>query len=178
MSIHAFVTTIWTGPEPAVFLIFNRLNKILANFLRCRPRVPVFAQDHISQLGFVPLFHGILLLSVITFCISRIRVQVPLCRLSLHAEVVAEFAFFALFAMALLEKLAHNGLRVDTKGHFLHLHGLEKLGCFSLGLLLGGFFGGSTSLFGFFAFLVRILVGFRLRFELGYLTSCTATFFL
>ena len=34
MLIHAFITPVGTGPEPAVFAVFNRLLEMVANFVR------------------------------------------------------------------------------------------------------------------------------------------------
>lgn len=34
MLIHAFIAAIGTGPEPAVFAVFNRLLKMIAYFVR------------------------------------------------------------------------------------------------------------------------------------------------
>lgn len=80
---------------------------------------------------------------------------------------MAELAFPALLAVALLVKHAHHGLRVDAKRHLLNLHGLEQFEGFFLGLLAGCLFGGATGLFGFFLFLIGVLVVLGLRLELG-----------
>lgn len=91
---------------------------------------------------------------------------------------MAKFTLFALVAVSLFIKLAYHGLGIHTKGHFLYLNGLEEFCGILSGLFLGSLFGGSTRLFGFFPFLVGVLVGFGLRFELGYLSAGASSFFL
>lgn len=43
MLVHAFVAPIGTGPEPAVFAVFNRLLEKVAYFVRGGFRVAMFA---------------------------------------------------------------------------------------------------------------------------------------
>jgi hypothetical protein len=91
---------------------------------------------------------------------------------------VAEFTLLALVAVTLFVELAHNSLWVNPKGYFLYLDGLEEFCSVPFGLLCGGLFGLSTGFFGFFLFLVGVFVGFRLGFELGYLSAGASSFFL
>jgi hypothetical protein len=117
----------------------------------------MLAHHNISQLLFIPLRHIVLLLFIrilILLLVPIVRIQTPLLRLALHVQIVREFALLALFAIALLEKLAQNSLWVDAKWHFLDLDGFEELGGFSAGLFCGGLFFLACELFGFFALLL------------------------
>lgn len=60
MFVHAFVPAVGTGPEPAVFTIFDGFDEELAHFVRRRFRVAVFTQHHLPQLLLVPVLHAIL----------------------------------------------------------------------------------------------------------------------
>ena len=51
MLVHAFVAAVGTGPEPAVFAVFHRVDEELAYFVRCRFRVAVFAHDDLAEFG-------------------------------------------------------------------------------------------------------------------------------
>jgi hypothetical protein len=124
----------------------------------------MLAHDDVSEFLLVPLVHRVLVLGLGPFCISCVRVQVPLSGLALDAEIVAELAFPPLFAMALFEKLTDNGLGIDAKRYFLHLYGLEQFGSLSLGLLGRGFFGFALGLFCFSFLFVGVFATLGLGF--------------
>lgn len=139
----------------------------------------MFTQHHISQLGLIPLINRIFLLGICSSIrISRIRVQISLRGFSLDAQIVAKFALLALVAVSLFIELTHHSLGVHAKGNLLYLDGFEEFRSISFGLFFGRFFGRSTGLFGFFPFLICILVRFGLCFKLGYLFSGASSFFL
>lgn len=179
MSIHALITTIRTRPEPSIFLILNRFNKVFAHFISRRLRIPMFTQHHISQFRLIPLINRILFFAISSSLrISRVRVQIPLHRFPLDTQVVAEFTFFALVAVSLFIKLTDHSLWIHAKRYLLYLNRLEEFCGVPFGLFLGSLFGGSACLFGFFLFLVGVFVGFGLCFELGYLSAGASSFFL
>lgn len=155
MFIHALISSVWTYPEPAVLLVLDRLNEVLAHFVRRRLRVAVLAEYDTSQFLLVPLRHVVLLLSIfLLLLVAVVGIQTPLLRLALHVEVVRKLALLALFAVALLEKLAKNGFWVDAKRYFLYLDGLEELSSFFAGLLGCCLFLLALQFFGFFALLL------------------------
>lgn len=43
MLVHALVATIGTGPEPAIFAVFNGIDEILAHLIRGGFWVPMLA---------------------------------------------------------------------------------------------------------------------------------------
>ncbi len=153
MPIHALIATIRTRPEPAILPNLHGLDEEFTHFIRRRLRVPMFTHHHQPQLLLVPPRHIILPLLLLLLLLPRIRVQIPLLALPAHIQIVAELALLALLAAALLVELAQHRLRVDAEGHFLDLHGLEKLGGFALGSFGGGFFALAGGLLRFFAFL-------------------------
>lgn len=140
MLVHALIAAVRTHPKPSILLVFHSLDEVLAHFVGCRLWVSVLAQHNVSQLLLVPIVHLVLLL-LLFFKFSIVRVETSLLRLPLHSRVVREFAFAALVAMPFLEELAEHGLGVDTEGNLLHLNGLEEIGD-----LLLGFFGGGLLL--------------------------------
>lgn len=91
---------------------------------------------------------------------------------------MAEFAFLALFAVALFEEYAQDCFWVDSKGHFLHLHGFEEFGRFAFRGFGGGFFSLLLRFFGFFSFLFGGFGGGGLGFQLFDLFLSRRTFFL
>lgn len=66
---------------------------------------------------------------------------------------MAEFAFLALFAIALFEEDAEHRFGIHAEGHFLHLHGFEKFGSFALGGFGGELLSFFLRLFCVFSFL-------------------------
>lgn len=48
MFIHAIVATIRTGPEPAVFPIFNCINEVLADLVGCSFGITVLVHYNLS----------------------------------------------------------------------------------------------------------------------------------
>lgn len=139
----------------------------------------MLAHHDVSEFLFVPLIHGVLVLGIASsLCISRIRVQVPLGGLALDAKIVAELAFATLFTMALFEKLTHNGLGVDAKRHFLHLHRFEQLGSLALGLFGGGLFSLALGFLCFSFLFVGIFAAPALSLELCNLFLGCSSFFL
>ena len=66
---------------------------------------------------------------------------------------MAEFAFLALFAIALFVEDAEDCFRVDAKGHLLDLYGFEEFGGFALRGFGRGFFSFLLRFFGVFSFL-------------------------
>ena len=68
----------------------------------------MLAQDHLSQLGLVPVVHVVLLLALLFFClllISAVGVQALLLGLAFDGQIVAKLALLAFFAVAFLEEL-------------------------------------------------------------------------
>ena len=105
---------------------------------------------------FIPIHHIILLplfLFPLLLRIPTILIQIPLLPLSLHRKIMAELAFPALFAIALLVVLTQHRLRIHTERHFLNLHRFEEIGRFTFGLIRGGFFLFALGFFGVFTFL-------------------------
>lgn len=49
MLIHAFVASVRTRPEPAVFSVFDGFDEVLADFVGCRFGVSVFAEDDLAE---------------------------------------------------------------------------------------------------------------------------------
>lgn len=103
--IHAFITSIWALPEPTIFLVFDCLDEEFADFVGGGLGIAMLAHDNASQLLFVPIRHGILLL-LIFFILPGIRVERPLFGFPLDSKVVGEFTFSPLLAVSLFEKLA------------------------------------------------------------------------
>lgn len=66
---------------------------------------------------------------------------------------MAEFAFLALFAVALFEEYAEYGLGIHAEGHLLRLHGFEEFGGLAFGRFGGGFFAFFLGFLGVFSFL-------------------------
>lgn len=66
---------------------------------------------------------------------------------------MAEFAFLALFAVALFVEYAEHGFWIYAKGDLLYLDGFEKFGGFALGGFGGGLFSFFLRLFRIFSFL-------------------------
>lgn len=48
MLVHAFIASVGTGPEPAVFTILNRILEMVAYFVRGGFRIAMFAEDDLS----------------------------------------------------------------------------------------------------------------------------------
>ena len=159
MLVHALIASVWTHPEPSVFLVFYCLDKVLAYLIGSCLWISMLAQDHLLQLLLVPIIHGILLLFFfLGFFVSSVRVQTSLLCLALDIEIMAEFALLALFTVALLKKLTQDGFGVDSKGDFLHLYRLEKFCCFLASLFRGGLFLLPLQFLGFL-----FLLGWRFR---------------
>ena len=104
--------TVGTLPEPAVALLLDRVQEVLAHDLRRRLRsLALLLTKHLFQLVTVPVGVRLLL-----FLVSRIRMDVLLRRLtSVQRKVVAVFATIALVATSRLEERTNHGLRVLTK---------------------------------------------------------------
>ena len=49
MLVHAFVASVRTRPEPAVFPVFDGFDKVFADFVGCRFGVAVFAEDDLAE---------------------------------------------------------------------------------------------------------------------------------
>lgn len=160
--IHALISSVRTRPEPAVFLILDSLDKVLAHFFRRGLWIAVLARHHFPQLLLVPRIHSILFLDILLVVVARILVEIPLFGLSLHIRIVTELALPPLFAVTLLEKYTEHRLRVDTEWDLLRLHGLEKLGGFFFGLFGCELIFLTLGLFCFPPFGLRILIGNRL----------------
>lgn len=138
MLVHALVASIRTCPEPAILLVLDGLDEVLAHLVCCGLGVAVFAEHDIAQLLLVPVVHVVLLLALLLLLlllVSAVGVQAPLLRLALHIQVVGELAAFALLAVALLEELTKDCLGIDAEWHLLHLDRLEKLSHLLLSLL-------------------------------------------
>lgn len=142
MLVLALIASIWTSPEPTVLPILNSLDEKLAHFIGCSPRIAMFTLYNIIQLLLIPILHAIflflldLILLVLLF-IPRIGIQALLLCFPLHSQIVAEFAFAALVAVALLEELAEHCLGIDAEGNFLDLYGFEEFGDFFARFLCG-----------------------------------------
>lgn len=74
--------------------------------------------DHLAQLAIVPVVHGVIFVVVV----AHIHVQRPLLHLPLNAQVVREFAFVALGALAGLEECTHHRLGIGALFHLLCLY--------------------------------------------------------
>jgi len=182
MSVHALVTSIWTNPEPTVFLVLHSFDKVLAHFVGSCSRVSVLAQDDLPQFLFVPLIHRVILLFILCCLrccsVSAVRVNVLLGGLPLDAQIMAELALVALLAIALLVEHTENGLGVDAERNLLDLHRLEQLRDLLPRLLRRRLLLLTTGLLCLFFLLLGTLVRLCLRLQLGYLFPCNATFFL
>lgn len=181
MLVHALVPAVRTGPEPAVLAHLDGLDEVLADLVRGGLGVAMLAQDNAAELLLVPVGHVVPfppLLFLLLLLLPGVGVQVALLPLALHGQVVAELAFLALLARALLVELAQHGLGVHTEGDFLYLDGLEEGGGFSLGGFRGGFLFLAGGLFGFFAFLLGGFGGGGLGLDLGNLFFGLAAFFV
>lgn len=180
MLIHALITSIGAGPEPAILLVLDGLNEVLANLLGSRARVPMLAENNIAQLLLIPVVYGIRLLRLLlsSLGITRIGVEILLGSLPLGIQVVTELALPALLAVALLEVDADDRLGVHTEWNLLDLYGLEQLRRLLLSVLCGLLIGRSTSLLGFLPLGICVLAGRRLGLELGDLPLCLRSFFL
>lgn len=177
MLIHALITSIRASPEPAILLVLDCLDKVLADLVGSRPRVTVLAHHDTAQLLLVPLIHGIGLL-LILLVLTRIGVKILLGRLALDIHVVAELALLALLTTTLLVEDTKNGLGIHTEGHLLHLDRLEQLGGFTLGPLGGGLFGLALCLLGFLLLGIERLVRCGHRIQLLNLLLGGSSFFL
>ena len=180
MLVHALVTTIGASPEPSIFLVLDSFDEKLADLLGRCSGVPVLVKNNAAKLLFIPIIHGILLLFLflILLNISGIGVEILLGSLALHIRVVTKFTLTALFAVALLVEHTKDSLRVDAKRNLLHLHGLEQLCGFSLGVFGGLLICFTASFLGFLAPVVWVLVGLVLGLHLGDLALGLGTFFL
>ena len=49
MLVHALVASVRTGPEPAVFTVFDRFDEVFAYFVRGGFGVTVFAEDDFAE---------------------------------------------------------------------------------------------------------------------------------
>lgn len=127
MLVHALITSIRTDPEPAILLVLDSLDEVLANLIGSGSRIALLAKHNLAQLLLIPVLHRIcfLLLFLDLLRISGIGVEILLGRLALHTQVVAEFALPALLAVSLLVEETDHRLRIDTERYFLDLHGLE-----------------------------------------------------
>ena len=137
MPIHALITTIGTSPEPAIFLILDRLNKVLADLVGRGTGIPLFAQHDLAQFLFIPVVHSILLLRLFlsSLNITRISVQILFSGLPLDIQVMTELALLALLAIALFMEHTEHGLRIHTERNLLRLQWLKQLCGFLLGVL-------------------------------------------
>lgn len=180
MLVHALVAAIRTGPEPAVLLVLDGLDEVLADLLGRRARVSMLAHNDIAQLLLVPVVYRVSLLSLLLgrLDVSRVGVKIDLGRLALHVGVMAEFALAALLTVALLEEDTKHGLGVHAEGHLLDMHGLEQLRRILLGLLSGLLLSGQPSSLSFLSLLVRSLVGLCLSLQLSDLFLGLGSFFL
>jgi len=55
VSVHAFVAAVGTGPEPAVFALFDGVDEEFADFVGCGFWVAVFAHYDLSELFYTHL---------------------------------------------------------------------------------------------------------------------------
>lgn len=179
MLVHALVTTVGTSPEPTILLVLDRLDEVLANLVGGGTGVSVLAHDNAAQLLLVPCVHGIGLLCLFgVLCIARIGVQILLGSLALDVQVVTEFTLATLLTATLLVELTQYGLRVDTKGHLLNLHWLEKVGSFPLRGICGILLCLKSGLLGVFALLIGVTAMSSLCLQLLNLFLGGTTFFL
>ena len=51
MLVHAFVSSIRTSPEPAVFAVLDGVDEEFAHFIRGGFGVSVFAENDLAQFG-------------------------------------------------------------------------------------------------------------------------------
>ncbi len=177
MLVHALVAAIRTRPEPTVFAVLDRLNEVLAHFVRRRFRIAVLGHDHLPQLLLVPVFHPIFLLPLL-LRFPSVLIQVYLLHLPLHRQVVRELALLPLLAIPLLVELAHDRFRVHAEGHFLHLHRLEECRRFQSRFLRRRLFLFPLFFLRIFSFLLGRFRRRGLGLELGYLFLCCRSFFL
>lgn len=180
MLVHALITSIRASPEPAILLVLDRLDKVLADLVCSGTGVAVLAEYNAAQLLLVPVLHsiGLLLLFLRLLGITRVRVQILLGRLALDVQVMAELALATLVATALLVKNTQHSLRVHAEGHLLHLHGLEQISRLSLRILGGLLLGLALLLLGFFPLGVGRFAGRGLCLQLLDLLLGGTTFFL
>lgn len=180
MLIHALITSIGAGPEPAILLVLDGLNKVLANLLGCRTGISVLAENNLAQLLLVPVVDGIRLLRLLlrSLNIPGIGVEVLLGGFPLDVRIVTELALPALLAMALLIVDAENRLGIHAKGNLLDLHGLEQLCRFLGGLFCSLLLARLTGLLSLLSLGVWRLAGGCLALELGDLLLCLRSFFL
>lgn len=63
MPVLALVPSVWTLPEPAVLLVLDRVEEVLADdfggFVEVGGVFAVFFGDGFFELGLVPGFHGV-----------------------------------------------------------------------------------------------------------------------
>lgn len=180
MLVHALVASIGAGPEPTILLVLDRFDEIFADLVCRGPGVSVLAHNDLAQFLLVPILHVVLLLGFFLrrLDISRIGVQVSLGGLALEAQVVTEFTLAALLTVALLVENANNRLRIDTERNLLDLYRLEQIGSLLSGLLGSLLLGLTAKLLGLLLLFIGVLVGGRLRIELGDLSFGGTTFFL
>ena len=51
MLVHAFIASVRTRPEPAVFTVFDCVDEVFAYFVGCGFGVSVFAEDDFAEFG-------------------------------------------------------------------------------------------------------------------------------
>lgn len=180
MLIHALITPIGAGPEPAILLVLDGLDEVLANFFGSRTWIAVLAENNLAQLLLVPVVDGIGLLGLLlrSLNVTGIGVKILLGSFPLDVHIVTELALLALLAMTLFKVDTENSLGIHAEGDLLDLHGLEQLCRFLLGLLSGLLLARLTGFLGFLSLGVWSLAGGCLALELGDLLLCLRTFFL
>lgn len=180
MPIHAFIASIRTDPEPAILLIFHSLDKVLADLIGSRPRIPMFTLHNVPQFFLIPIVHGIglLLLLLRLFRIPRIRVNILFGRLPLDAQIMAELALLPLLTMTLFEEDAENRLGIHAKRHLLHLHRLKQVRRLPFGFFRCLLFCCSTVFFRLSFLFVLIFAVLYLGLQLGDLFFGCSSFFL
>lgn len=180
MLVHALITSIRASPEPAILLVLDRLDKVLADLIGGGTRITVLAEHDAAQLLLIPIIHsiGLLLLFLGFFGITRVGVQILLGRLPLNVQVMAELALATLVATALLVEDTQNSLRVHAERNLLYLYGLEQVCRLSLRILGGLLLGLTLRLLGFFPLGVGRFVGCGLCLQLLDLLLGSTTFFL
>lgn len=104
---------------------------------------------------FIPVNHIVLLLFFVGIAFSCILVQVLLLSLPFYRQIMAEFAFFALFTDSLLEINAQNRLRINAERDFLRLDWLKKFSSLSPRSFIRRLFLLALSLLSIFLFLLR-----------------------
>ena len=148
MPVHAFVAAIRTRPEPAVLAFFNGGDEIFADFISRGFRVTMFVEDDLAKffwsltstlvhitvpkisgasmpeehcLTFIPVCHVVLLLSCFFFPFPRVLIKIFLLALSLHGQIMTEFALSSFLAIALFVEYAYHCFRIDAERYPLYL---------------------------------------------------------